>query len=118
MNFKISKVLAKDLVQEGSKYGKDAQLTFNRIVIRSVGAHNCTVDLYYGTRLLASIKTGSCPGPYMTFDFMLNDSNMKLFVDTEDLLEPSDSYEGIKEATTVLLKEIEAWKGRSIENEQ
>ena len=112
INFKIAKVLAKDLLQKESKYIEDEQLIFNRIVIKSAGACDCTADLYYGTQLLASIKLDCCPGPYTTFDFILNDSNMKLHFDEGDLLESSDSpsYKRINKATTTLLKEIEAWK--------
>ena len=117
MNFKITKVLAKDLLQKESKYIENGQLIFNRVIIRSVGAHDCTVDLYYKTQHLASIKTNGCPGPYMTFDFMLNDSNMKLHFE-DDICDSPNPYKGIEDATAVLLKEIEAWKGRSVENEQ
>ena len=110
MNFKISKVLAKDLLQEGSKYIKDGQLIFNKISMVSSATSKHIVNLYYDTYHLASIEIDSCLGSYATFDFLLTDGSMKLHFDDDGICDSPDPYKGIKDATAVLLKEIEAWK--------
>jgi len=109
MHFKISKVLAKDLLQKESRFIKDGQLIFNRVIIRSHKAHDCNVELYYNSCCLAVITADGCPGPYMTFDLQLNDSNMKLSFEDKDVCNPPEFtiLEKAKEAITKAMKELE-----------
>jgi hypothetical protein len=110
MNFRITKILAKDLLQEKSQYIKDGQLIFNRVTINSYGANDCTIDLYYDTCHLASIKADGCPGPFMKFNFQLNDSNMKLHFEDKDVYSPPEStiLEKAKKAVAKAMKDLEA----------
>ena len=118
MNFKMSKVLAEDLLQKESKYVKDSQLTLNRIVLTSTITGEYKLHLYYDTYHLATIEINDSPEFDMTFDFQLTDGSMKLHFDNDGACNSPDPYKNIKEAIAMLLNEIEIWKGRSMKSEQ
>lgn len=108
MDFKISKILAKDLLQGRSDYVKDGNLIFNRIVIVSSDAHNCHVNFYYDNCLLASAECNGRPGPYSTFDFDLQEGSMKIHFENESVCDWPDSYDKLRQAAMEVIKEIEA----------
>jgi len=119
MNFKISKILAKDLLQERSRCIKDGQLIFNRVAVTSTGIDQGVINLYYDNDFLASIKLDCCPGSYTTFNFQLDDSNMKLRFEDKDIcdLPNSTPLEKIEDAAIEIMKSIKSLK-RSIDSEQ